>query len=108
MKTKKSMMDKIQGWLPKEPSFPIPKKIKLAEMKIRLRPMMEWERKAFKITSKANAIMVGAFLGTHFLIDPYNRSSEVAIISWSIFVPSLILVNLLLYRFFKKKAKPAG
>lgn len=106
MKTKKSMLDKIQGWLPKEPSFQVPKKIKLAEMKIR--PITEWERKAFKITSKANAIMVGAFLGTHLLIDPYNRSIDVAIVSWSIFVPSLILVNFLVYRYFKKKAKPAG
>lgn len=94
----------IRGWLPKEPSLLSPKKIKLTEMKIR--PMTEWERKAFKITSIANAIMVGAFSGTHFLIDPHNRSIDVDIVSWSIFVSSLILVNFLVYRYFKKKAKP--
>ena len=106
MNLKKYMENRVRGWLPKEPSLPSPQKLKVAEMKIR--DMTEWERKNFKISSIANAIIMSIFLGTHLLIDPYNRSIEVVVISWSVFVPSLILVNFLLYRYSKKQTQTDG
>jgi hypothetical protein len=104
MNMKKALENRVRGWLPKEPSLSSSQKTKVAEMKIR--GMTEWERKSFKISSITNAIMLIIFLGTHLLIDPYNRSIEVSIISWSIFVPSVTLVNLFLYRHYKKQKHP--
>jgi hypothetical protein len=100
MNAKKSLGNRIRGWLPKEPVSFNSGRSKIDEVKIR--PKTETEAKAFKIASVTNLIMLMTFLGTHLLIDPYNRSIEVSIISWSIFAPSLILVNVLIYRHFKK------
>jgi hypothetical protein len=103
MDSKKRWGERIRGWLPKEPTLLSPKKTKIAEVKIT--PMMEGKRKAFKIASIANAITLSTFLGTHFLIDPYNRSTEVTIISWSAFLLSLTSVNFFLYNRSKKQAR---
>jgi hypothetical protein len=106
MMLRKYLERSIRGWLPKEPASVTSERTKMAEMKIRTKT--ETEAKAFKIASVANAIMVGAFLGTHLLINPNNSNIEASITLWSIFVPSLILVNVLLYRYFKKQAQPDG
>jgi hypothetical protein len=91
--------NRIRGWLPKEPSLPNNQKAKMAEIS-----QKDAQRKIFNVRSVANAIMVGTFLGLHFLIDPFNRNIELTVISWTIFIISLISVNLLLYRYSKTKA----
>lgn len=79
---------------------------KHSEMKNR--SMTEGERKASKIIGVANAIMLSIFLGTYFLIAPNIKSSEVTLGLWIIFSLSLILVNTLLVRNYKKQTRPDG
>jgi hypothetical protein len=88
--------ERIRGWLPKEPSIPSNQGTKLVEIIEKDR-----QRKTFKISSAANAIMLGTFLGLHFLVDPFNSNVELTIISWIIFILTLVSVNLLIYRYFK-------
>jgi hypothetical protein len=98
MNLKKYLENRIRGWLPKEPSVLGNQGAKMLEISEEDR-----QRKFFKISSVANAIMVGTFLGLHFLIDPFNENIELAVISWTIFIFSLISVNFLLYRYSKKR-----
>lgn len=79
---------------------------KHSEMKSR--SMTEGERKASKIIGVANVIMFSIFLGTYFLIAPNIKSSEVTLGLWIIFSLSLILVNTLLVRYYKKQTCPDG
>jgi len=88
--------ERIRGWLPKEPSIPSNQGTRLVEIIEKDR-----QRKIFKISSVANAIMVGTFLGLHFLVDPFNRNIELTVISWIIFILTLVSVDLLIYRYFK-------
>ncbi|XES77128.1 MAG: hypothetical protein ACBZ72_13280 [Candidatus Bathyarchaeia archaeon] len=63
----------------------------------------EKEIKAVQLTAVVNAVMVGTFLGAHWLVDRYTRSSEVSAVFWAVFIPTVVLVNFLLYRHFKAK-----
>ena len=90
--------NRIRGWLPKEPSVPSNQRTKMVEIVEK-----DKQRKIFKINIVANAIMLGTFLGLHLLIDPNNKNIELTVISWIIFILSLISVNFLLYRYFKRK-----
>ena len=83
----------MRGWLPKEPSLQVNKTI-IATNKGKT----EIDDKAIKA--------LGSFLGTYDLIDPFNKSIELTILSWSIFVPTVILANILIYRHFKKQKTP--
>jgi len=85
----------IRGWLPKETSILSNQRTKMAKT--------DMQRKIFKISSVANAIMLGTFLGLRLLIDPNNKNVEYIVISWIFFILSLISVNFLLYRYFKRK-----
>jgi hypothetical protein len=60
------------------------------------------QRKLFKISLVANAIILNIFLLAHLLIDPFNSNIEYAVTSWTIFILSLVSVNFLLYKYFKK------
>jgi hypothetical protein len=91
----------MRGWLPKEPSLQVNKTI-IATNKGKT----EIDDKAIKALGIANAVMIGSFLGTYDLIDPFNKSIELTILSWSIFVPTVILANILIYRHFKKQKTP--
>jgi hypothetical protein len=93
---RKYVENRIRGWLPKEHSIPSNQRTKMAKT--------DMQRKIFKISSVANAIMLGTFLGLHVLIDPFNKNVEYMVISWIIFILSLISVNFLLYRYSKTKA----
>lgn len=88
----------IRGWLPKEPSILSNQGTKLVEIIEKDR-----QRKAFKISNVANAIMLGTFLGLHFLIDPFNRNPELTVISWIIFSIAVVSISFLFYRYSKKK-----
>ena len=90
--------DRIRGWLPKEPSTSSNQRTKMVEITEKGR-----QRKIFKISSLANVIMLGTFLGLHSLVDPFNRNVEYIVISWIIFILSIISVNFLLYKYSKKK-----
>jgi hypothetical protein len=101
MNPKRALKNFLRGWLPKELSLPC-SPAKAAEMK--RREMAGWERKAFKITMIADGGMLATFLAAHWLVDSYTRSAEVSAVFWAVFVPTVILVNLLMYRHFKKRA----
>jgi hypothetical protein len=88
----------IRGWLPKEPALPRNQRAKMAEINPK-----DSERKIFKISLVADAIIFNIFMLSHLLIDPFNRNVEYAAISWTIFILSLISVNFFLYRYFYKK-----
>jgi hypothetical protein len=88
----------IRGWLPKKPSIPSNQRTKMAEIN-----QKDMQRKIFKISIVANAIMLGTFLGLHSLIDPFNKNIEYAVISWIIFVLTLVSVDFSLYRYSKRK-----
>jgi hypothetical protein len=93
-----------RGWLPKEP-------IQNNYYSISSAPQSkaELDKKAFKVAQIANAVMVGVFLGTNSLfIRPAYDSLEVSILQWSIFVPTLIGVNILIYRHYKQRLLPKG
>jgi Flp pilus assembly protein TadB len=90
--------NRIRGWLPKEQSIPINRRTKMVGISEKDR-----ERKAFKISIVANAIILNIFLLAHLLIDPFNMDIEYAVISWIIFVLSLVSFNFLLYRYSKRK-----
>jgi hypothetical protein len=109
MKMLKRLEGQIRGWLPKEPSLPRPQlslKSRISEM--RRRERAEWENKFFKAFLVANAVVVNVFLGIRFLVFPFNRSLEFAVIWWSIFALTLTLVSLLMYGYYKKRASLDG
>jgi protein-S-isoprenylcysteine O-methyltransferase Ste14 len=94
----------IRGWLPKEPSQNNYHSINSAPQS-----KAELDKKAFKAAQIANPVMVGVFLGTNFLfIHPAYDSLEVSILQWSIFVPTVIIVNVLIYRHYKQRLLPKG
>lgn len=90
--------NRIRGWLPREPSIPSNQRTKMVEIIEKDR-----QRKIFKISIAANAIILSTFLGLHLLIDPNNKNIELTVISWIIFILALISVNFLLYKYSKKK-----
>jgi hypothetical protein len=89
---------RIRGWLPKEPAIPCNQRTKMAETNPN-----NSQRKLFKISLVANAIILNIFLLAHLLIDPFNSNIEYAVTSWTIFILSLISVNFLLYKYFNRK-----
>jgi hypothetical protein len=92
------LQNRIRGWLPKEPAMSSNRRPKMVGISEK-----ERERKTFKITMAANAIILNIFLLSHLLIDPFNTNIGFAVISWTTFILSLIWVNFLLYRQFYKK-----
>ena len=104
MTVKKSWKNQIRGWLPKEP-------IQNSYHSINATPMSkaEFDKKTSKAAWIANSIMTSVFLGTNFLlIHPFYDSVEVSILQWSIFVPTVIGVNVLIYRHYKQRLLPKG
>ena len=93
---RKYVENRIRGWLPKETSIPSNQRTKMAKT--------DMQRKIFRISVVADAIMLNIFFVTHLLIDPSNRNIGFIVISWIIFILSLISVNFLLYRYSKTKA----
>jgi uncharacterized membrane-anchored protein len=90
--------NRIRGWLPKEPS-PIPsnQRTKMVEISEENRRRSIWK------ISTANAIILGTFLGLHFLIDPFNENVELTVISWIIFGLAVVSIDFWLYRYFNRK-----
>ena len=104
MSTLKSLESRLRGWIPKEP-------IQNSYHSINSTPMSkaEFDKKTFKAAWIANSIMTSVFLGTNFLlIHPFYDSIEVSILQWSIFVPTVIGVNALIYRHYKQRLLPKG
>jgi hypothetical protein len=89
---------RIRGWLPEESSVASNRRTKMVGISEK-----ERERKFFKVSMVANAIIMSTFLGLRSLIDPFNKNIEYAVISWVVFILSLVSVNFLLYRYSKRK-----
>jgi hypothetical protein len=102
MKIRELVKKPLRGWLPKEPLLKITQK---ADSPLANIPKGKITQKHIAI---ANGLLLGAFLGTHFLIDPFNRSISVTIGFWSTFVPAMILLNYLLYQISKNRTTHKG
>ncbi len=101
--SKKRVEQFFRGWFPKEhlQNFKTTKSTPQTKA--------EPNGRAFKVAQIANGIMVSLFLGTNFLfIRPVYDSIEVTVLQWSIFVPILIGVNILIYRHYKQRLLPKG
>ncbi len=97
-------LKKLRGWFPKEPI-----QTSYHSLNSTAQSKVELDRKAFKVAQIANVIMVGLFLGTDFLlIRPHYESIEMSILQWSLFVPTVIAVNVLIYRHYKQRLLPKG
>ncbi len=106
MINKKDLDKLFKGWFPQEPftkncvvnTSPAPK------------TKAELDKKLYKHSSIANVIIVSTSLGINaLLIQPhYNHqvTAESTLIFFSIFLPSLLTVNLLLYWRYRKQLKP--
>ena len=95
----KEHLKKLRGWFPKEP-------IQNSYHSINQTPMSKakFNKKTSKAAWIANSIMTSVFLGTNFLlIHPLYESLEVTALQWGIFVPAVVLVNVLIYWHFKKQ-----
>ena len=104
MTLRESLENRIRGWFPKEPIQKNYKSINAASMS-----KAEFDKKIFKNSLIANAIMLNVFLGTNFLlINPFYESLETTILQWSIYVPAVIGVNVLIYRHYKRRLLPKG
>jgi hypothetical protein len=105
MKAKRSLGSRIRGWFPQEP---IQKNYNSVNSTVP-QSKAELDKKAFKASSIANSIMTSVFLGTNFLlIRPFYESLGTSILQWSIFVPTVIVVNVLIYRHYKRRLLPKG
>lgn len=99
MNVRNSLRSHIRGWFPQEPTLN-------AHFTIKTPPLTraEFNRKIFKASLIANAVMLNVFLGTNFLlIHPRYSSIEVSIIQWSIYIPAVLAVNALIYRHYKRR-----
>jgi hypothetical protein len=110
MNIKKSLENRIRGWLPQEPLLTSPRK-KWIELRkkwaeLRRREPTESERKVFKRTLIADSILTGSFSGTHILIDRYNENIGVTIVFWAVFVS--VLVNCAIYWYYKRQESRRG
>jgi hypothetical protein len=104
METKETLKNRIRGWLPQEPN-----RKRLASLGSAPKTKVALDKKAFKVAQIANGIMVGTFLGTNFLfIRPAYEGVAVTVLKWSIFVPTLVAVNVLIYRHYKQRLLPWG
>lgn len=103
---KKNFWSRIRGWFPQEPLSKNLKTYNMAppETKAAL------NKKAFKIATVANAIIVNIFLGTNFLVlrpfYHYYLSVETSILAFSIFAVALITVNVVIYRHYRQPLIP--
>ena len=93
-----------KGWFSEGTTFQAAKKNEGSSTKFQAD--LEW--KAFKRVGLANALIVGFFSGTHSLIDPYNKSFEITLLSWSLFVLLLLVANISIYRHYKKQTSSHG
>jgi hypothetical protein len=102
MTLKNEIQSWIRGWFPHEPS------LKIIQKTDRTLTNAEKRMTEQKYIALCNAGVLAVFLGVHFLIDPFNKSVTVSIGFWITFLPTVILVNYLLYRRSRKKANLAG
>ena len=104
MNVRNSLRSHIRGWFPQEPTLNAHFTIKTP-----LLTRAEFNRKIFKASLIANAIMLNIFLGINFfLIQPHYASLEVTALQWSIYIPIVLAVNALIYRHYKRRLLSVG
>lgn len=104
MNVRNSLRSHIRGWFPKEPTLN-------AHFTIKTTPLTraEFNRKIFKASSVANAILLNIFLCTNFLlIQPRYASPEVTALQWGAYIPVVLAVNALIYRHYKRRLLKVG
>jgi hypothetical protein len=108
MNVKRSLESRIRGWFPQEP---LSKRLK-AHSATKPETTAEHGRKAFKIATVANAVLLNIFLGINFLVlrpfYHYYMSLEVSLLAYGIFAVALVAVNLVIYRHYKQHLLPKG
>jgi hypothetical protein len=105
MNVKRLLQNRVRGWFPQEP---IQKNYHSINSTV-TQSKADLDKKAFKTSWIANSIMTSVFLATNFLlVRPFYESLEVSILQWSIFVPTVIGVNVLIYRHYKRRLLPKG
>jgi hypothetical protein len=104
MNMKCSLESRIRGWFPQEPTLNAHFTIKIPSL-----TRAEFNRKIFKASLIANAVMLNIFLGTNFfLIQPRYGSFEVSILQWGIYISAVLAVNALIYRHYKRRLLGVG
>jgi hypothetical protein len=106
MNVKKRTGSRIRGWFPQEP---LSKSLK-AHISTQQETTTEHGRKAFKIATVANAILLNIFLGINFLLlrpfYHYYMSLELSLLAYGIFVAALIAVNIVICRHYNVRLLP--
>ncbi|MGD6933650.1 MAG: hypothetical protein ACQCN5_05540 [Candidatus Bathyarchaeia archaeon] len=108
MKIKRRLELRIRGWFPQEPQI----RNFAANNSFAPKTKAELDKKLYKHSSIANVIVMSTSLGINaLLIQPhYNHqvTAESTILFFSIFLPSLLTANLLLYWHYKKQLRAKG
>jgi hypothetical protein len=106
MNVKRSLESRIRGWFPQEP---LSKNLKAYNVTTP-ETNAALNKKAFKTARIANAISVGIFLGTNFLVlrpvYHYYLNLEMSILAFSFFIVALITVNVVIYRHYRQPLFP--
>jgi hypothetical protein len=96
----------LRGWLPQEPLLKTPRTQSVSQPQTKT----QLDKKAFKVASIANAVLVNIFLGVNFLvlrpIYHYYMSLELSVLALSILAAGLVAVNLVIYRHYKTRFMP--
>lgn len=101
MNLKQRLENRIRGWLPQEPSL-------ISNLQSRTARISEndFQRKYLKYFLIADAAVLQAFLGVHFvLVNPVYRDGFYSAVWWLGFTLTLVSVNLLLYLRYKAAAE---
>jgi hypothetical protein len=104
---KKGRLKKLRGWFPQEP-------LKSLQTYNPTKPETKaaLDKKAFKVASIANALLVNVFLGINFLvlrpIYHYYMTLEMSLLAFGTFAAALVAVNVVIYRHYKQRLIPKG
>jgi hypothetical protein len=103
MNSKRSPLNRIRGWLPKD----LASSLNFETVKIEKPTINEAQRKIFKRIRIFNLSMICAFSAAYFLINPAVKNGEVVLACWIALFASLIEVNTILLDKLSRTAETA-
>lgn len=106
MKAKQSLGSRIRGWLPHEPSLSTNKIVSVSETSNKCQTQVD--PKVYTRAGIANAVVMALFLIMQSYIDAFNAGLASTILSWSVLMVVLVLVNILIYRHYTKQVTAGG